>query len=173
MPESLRDNNLVARAYVQEHDIETVLDVGAGSGTYAKVLHGLVFDIDAVEVWRPYVKQFGLTDLYRDIVIGNVTDLAYAGWTPEQGVYDLVIFGDVLEHMTADDARTVWAWAKTVAKRGLISVPIVDWLQGHVHGNPFEKHVQDLVTVAEWQQALGPFDVTHVYDQTATFLKEF
>ncbi|MEI5032400.1 hypothetical protein RB201_04165 [Streptomyces sp. S1A(2023)] len=55
---------------------------------------------------------------------------------------DLVILGDVLEHMPREDAvalleRAVAAGAWNL----LVSVPIVESVQGEVDGNPHEAHV--------------------------------
>jgi hypothetical protein len=55
---------------------------------------------------------------------------------------DLVIFGDVLEHMERDDAVTLLQKAEAAgAWNVLVSLPIVDMPQDEVDGNPHEAHL--------------------------------
>lgn len=147
---------------------ESILDVGVGSGTYANLLRPH-YDgrIDGIEVWKPYVKTFQLDDKYDELFLGDVRHMHFLD-------YGLVIFGDVLEHMTLDDAKRVWwEYAGEWAGWGMISVPIVHYPQGAEFGNPYEEHVQDHLTVEDIVEHFGPFDHYEVYDVTATFFKEF
>lgn len=187
MPTSLRENDADVLSFVRDERIKTVLDVGAGAGTYGRLLAGATasgglaaITVDAIEVWAPYVEEYRLRDLYRDVHVRDVRELAAAdlalGETlPGEWVvtYDLIVFGDVLEHMTAAEADAVWRWAKGISRWGLISVPVVHWPQGPEHGNPYEVHVQDHLTVEGVRQGFGPFEREHVYGQTATFVARF
>jgi hypothetical protein len=56
---------------------------------------------------------------------------------------DLVIFGDVLEHMTKEESQMLVSQALTISKYVVISIPIVHSPQGAYGGNPFEIHVKD------------------------------
>lgn len=172
MPHSLRDNDEAVLAYVQAHGIKSMLDIGAGSGTYGRLLADLVPTRHAVEVWAEYLEEFALREVYDFILINDVRHLA-ALPDNDAMVYDLIIFGDVLEHMTAAEGLRVWAWAKRVARHGLISVPIVHWPQGEIDGNPYEAHVQDHLTADDYIEAYGPFDETYIFAETATFITEF
>lgn len=173
MPHSIRDNDHVVRDYVARKNIRTVLDIGAGSGTYARLLGGDVGRIDAVEAWEPYIDEYKLHDLYDTITVADVRTLARSIGYLAGTYYDLIIFGDIIEHMSTADGMHVWDWAKTVASHGLLSVPTVHWPQDHVGGNPYEAHVQDLLTVEDYEKTFGPFDEVYTYDQTATFLVQW
>lgn len=165
MPHSARENDEDVRRFVIDHDIDRVLDVGAGSGTYAHLL-GEFCHLDAIEVWQPYVEEYRLEDLYQNIC---VADVLWCVGMEAREKWDLVIFGDVLEHMSQEGALMVWNWAHTIARWGLISAPIVPFPQGTEHGNPYEAHVQEQMDLT----AFGPFDVQHNYLVTGTFIKEF
>jgi 2-polyprenyl-3-methyl-5-hydroxy-6-metoxy-1,4-benzoquinol methylase len=173
MPTSLRDNDEDVRGYVRRAGVRTALDVGAGSGTYANVLAGTGVVLDAVEVWLPYVIDYGLGEVYRSVTTADVRSLARVGYRPKHAPYDLVIFGDVLEHMSAEEGLAVWKWAATIADAGLISAPTVHWPQGAEGGNPHEAHVQDHLGADEWEAAFGPFDEVHQYEKTATMIRRF
>ena len=95
-------------------------------------------NIDAVEVWKPYIDEFDLVSRYN---IVHLTDIR--GWKDEQfAEYDVVIFGDVLEHMTKTEALRVWDAAST-ATHAAIAIPVVTYVQGPLHDNPYEEHVKD------------------------------
>lgn len=175
MPFSLRENNADVVAFVKEHGIKTALDVGPGFGTYARIITrdaGLKVTMDAIEIYEPYVEKFGLERLYRKVFINDIRDVATVNSGFPQVDYDLIIFGDVLEHLTADDSLFVWKWASEHAKYGIISVPIIHWPQGGTE-NPHEAHLQEHMEPKDIHRDYGPFLKTRIYSQTGTFFKEF
>lgn len=114
-----------------------VLDIGAGSGTYAKMFrnHHPARWI-AVEAWGPYIEQFNLSELYDDVIIADVRYLS--------AVYlmaDMVILGDVIEHMPKIDAIDVVNQVKKFSDSIIASIPVGDWPQGSVNGVPTEEHL--------------------------------
>lgn len=128
-----------------------VIDVGPGAGNYAKIIRQMGKDVPlvGVEIWAPYIKQFELEKLYTKVV---VSDVRYVNWSAvghtDVGGKPLFIFGDILEHMPAVDAKWVLVNAIQAPWRqhsGAIwlSVPIVHYPQGEHEGNPYEAHVVD------------------------------
>jgi len=117
---------------------EVVLDVGAGSGTYHDALKdsGYTGHIDALEIWQPYVNKFGLEKKYRKVYTEDVRMFSDFN-------YDVVIFGDILEHMTKEQALSVWDKVSSQANYALIAIPIIHYHQGELDGNPYEEHVKD------------------------------
>ncbi len=124
-------------ALAHDHPL-AVLDIGPGVGTYAKLLAGPeVGRITGVEIWEPYVTTYRLHDYYDEVIVGDAreVDLPSA---------DVVILGDVAEHMTEEDALALWDRAATAAQRAVyLSIPVVHYPQGHIEGNPHEHHVVD------------------------------
>jgi len=117
-----------------------VLDIGVGAGTYGRVLRELCpgVRLTGVEAWAPYVEEFDLHAIYDDLIIADVRHLDVL---PRA---DIVILGDVLEHMAEPDAVAVWAMARVAARKAVyLSIPIIRYPQGHLHGNPFEEHIVD------------------------------
>jgi SAM-dependent methyltransferase len=112
---------------------KTVLDVGAGEGTYLSLAHRRGQHWTAVESWEPYVAKYELEKRYDRVIRGDVRSIEW----PD---VDLVIFGDVLEHMTHADALAVWNEARKHSRYILLSIPIVPYPQGPVGGNPYEEH---------------------------------
>lgn len=167
MPSSIRENDKDVRSFVVAHQIRTILDVGCGQGTYADLLPD-VSAMDGFEVWHPYIKRFDLDSKYRDVYAIDVRKEPQLAHT-----YDLVIFGDVLEHMTREEAISVWKWASGFCKWGLISIPIIHYPQGAEEGNPYEEHIQEHVMPHEVKADYGPFDYVWLYRNTGTFIKRF
>lgn len=114
----------------------TILDVGAGWGKYRKLLP--VYKMDAVEIWQPYVKQDKLEKLYDKVFNIDVCDLHDIS-------YDVIIMGDVLEHIERERAIPLIERLKNSCKQLYVVVPY-QYHQGEVHGNKYEIHLQDDLT---------------------------
>lgn len=113
-----------------------VLDVGAGDGTYARLLADAPEGTTwlALEVHRPYVARYGLDELYDGVIVGDARRRRF----PE---VDVVILGDVIEHLEHADAVKVWKKARTAARRAVFaSIPLGEHPQGAVNGNEHERH---------------------------------
>jgi hypothetical protein len=110
-----------------------ILDVGPGAGKYGRLLKELLpsATVDAVEIFGPYVERFKLRELYRQVCIADVRMF-------DVSRYELVILGDVIEHMTAADAQTVISRCNGAI---VAQVPF-KWAQGESEGNPAERHLQ-------------------------------
>jgi len=124
---------------INEAGIQSILDVGAGSGTYSDAFSeaGMSFEIlNAIEVWQPYIEEFKLKNKYNFVYEGDVRD-------HDHFFYDLIIFGDILEHMSVSDALEVWNKVSKQADYAVISIPIIHYHQGEINGNPYERHVKD------------------------------
>lgn len=168
MPGSVRENDQFVRDFVQTHGIYKILDVGAGSGTYARLLEDLPVVLDAIEAWEPYINEYNLNMFYRDVHLVDVRDTEILKAFAKN--YDLVIFGDILEHMSEEDSVRVWSEAGSARWR-LASVPVIHYPQGAECGNPFEVHVQEHLTEPKMEELFGPFDYSKVFDITGTFIK--
>lgn len=169
MPGSIRENDRDVLEFVIENGIKTILDVGAGKGTYCRILHRVHgVTIDAVEIWEPYIDHYALRSRYREVFVTDARDLP-----PEAFAYDLVIFGDVLEHLSRPDALALWKQAAKSAAFGLISVPIIHYPQGEEWGNPYEVHQQEHLTPEQVREDYGPFYREWLYEVTGTFVAKF
>lgn len=117
----------------------SVLDVGAGSGTYYNLVGDYFSKMDAVEVFRPNIEKYRLEDKYRKVYCIDIKDFVY-----EQD-YDLIIFGDIIEHLTVEEAQKVLKEAKKHCREMLVAVPY-RYVQGVEEENVYEIHKQDDLT---------------------------
>lgn len=125
----------------------SVLDVGPGAGAWGQLIrqrwqHA---GISGVEIHGPYRDAFSLLDTYDNVVIGDArtVDWQAIADTHADGCFDLVIFGDVLEHMTYSEAVDVFTAARRVAHLVLVSLPVVPYPQDGTEENPHEAHVTE------------------------------
>ena len=150
MPFSSDSGKAAIRHAISRINPHNGLDVGAGSGTYAKMFPGIRWD--GVEIWEPYIEKYGLKDLYETIVVSDIRK-----WNPVNTTkrWDVAIAGDVLEHMTEDEARDVVANLMAFADYVIISIPLGHYPQGEYDGNPHEAHVVDDWTDGRVVQVFG------------------
>lgn len=139
MPHSVEEGKGWIRSYVEALWPKSVLDVGPGAGTYAKLLRGHVpyeCTFTGLEIFEPYVERYELNQLYDEIIVGDAREDVGVD------VYDVIILGDVLEHMSEAEAIMVWDRARATANRGVFaSLPIYGYEQGALEGNEHEAHL--------------------------------
>lgn len=157
-----------AIARIREISPSTVLDVGAGRGVYATILFPYLPQtiFDAIEVWQPYIDQYNLHSKYRNVFVEDAR-------VHEDFSYDLVIFGDVLEHMPEKDAVGLWNRVSQQATFGLISIPIIHMPQEEIDGNPYEIHEEE-----DWSTSLVLEKFSHIveyreFESTGVFIAYF
>ena len=119
----------------------TILDIGAGCGTYSDLIRGYGYKMDAVEIWEPYINQYGLKNKYGWVYEENVLKMPL----DVLGAYDFYILGDVLEHLSVEDAQWLMNFLKVRGKKYLVAVPYV-MEQGEHEGNVHETHLQPDLT---------------------------
>lgn len=115
-----------------------ILDVGPGYGTYGNLLKPEYTNVDAVEIWQPYVEQFNLRSIYQNIYISDILNFDYS-------TYNYLILGDVLEHISLSDAQLLISNITSSNKQCLVAVPYM-YPQGEHDGNIFETHLQPDLT---------------------------
>lgn len=110
-----------------------ILDVGACDGIWRQLLPE--YTMDAVEIHGPNADRL---HGYRKVFRRDVDELDYEH-------YDLIIFGDVIEHMDVEKAQRVLAYARPRCRDMVVAVPFL-YPQDAFGGNPWEKHLQPDLT---------------------------
>jgi hypothetical protein len=119
----------------------TILDIGAGCGTYSDLIRGYGYKMDAVEIWEPYITKYDLKNKYGWVYEENILNMPF----DVLGAYDFYILGDVLEHFSVEDAQWLMNFLKVRGKKYLVAVPYV-MEQGEHEGNIHETHLQPDLT---------------------------
>jgi hypothetical protein len=125
-----------------ERESPRVVDVGAGAGKWGKLIREATSGIEtppflvAIEIWVSYLVQFGLHQIYDEV---RVIDLRKVR---DWDTYDVVILGDVLEHLSLSDALDLVGRLRDGSKAAVyLTIPITDCPQeGEDWGNPHETH---------------------------------
>lgn len=119
-------------------DLETIIDFGAGEGTYSILGRHIAPNAKwtGVEIFEPYFGRYDLDQKYDFLLRADVRSFNSLPYT-------LGIFGDILEHLDPVDAiRTLFREASR-ARYLYVSVPIIPAPQGPSHGNNHEAHLHD------------------------------
>jgi 2-polyprenyl-3-methyl-5-hydroxy-6-metoxy-1,4-benzoquinol methylase len=168
MPYSAPENKEYTKQIVRNILPKTVIDVGAGAGIYGEIVRDIVPNshITAIEIWEPYIKQFNLKNKYDEVINKNINEVSSLEC-------DLIIFGDVLEHMYKKDAIEIWNKVSKTAKYGIISIPTVHCPQGEYDNNPYEIHLEEDWTVEDVLQSFSHIVEHQVFSITSVFLAKF
>ena len=127
--------NLIAKE-VRSHvpTNKRILDIGAGWGKYRFLLPE--YEMDAVDIFQPYVEENKLDAYYRNVYVQDASDFNYTHR------YGAVIMGDVLEHLDIEAAQRMVRNACMNADYVFIATPF-QMKQEAVGGNDHEAHIQD------------------------------
>lgn len=122
-----------------------ILDVGAGDGKWSHVLNPYFKNIDAVEIYPEYIRSHNLNEKYHKVYQVDIRDFNFEK-------YDVVIFGDVWEHLSKEDAQQWWSSNKMKVGELIIIVPFSYQQDGDGEfdlgsKNEFGKHHQSDLTV--------------------------
>ena len=115
-----------------------ILDVGAGEGTYYNLLGNIYKNMDAVEIFEPNIINYELKGKYKNVYNADIINFKY-------DYYDLIIFGDVIEHLDVKNAKKVLEYAYNRCYEMIIAVPY-EYEQGIEEENVYEIHKQPDLT---------------------------
>jgi hypothetical protein len=146
---------------------KTVIDVGAGAGAYVKLLRPYVpANYAAIEIYQKNVVQYKLKELYDDVWLDDVRNF-------KSLQADLIIFGDVLEHMTKEEAVSVWDVASKGCKYAILSIPVIHYPQGVIDGNHHETHIVDDWDNLKVWEAFKDITECKIGNETGVYLAKF
>jgi len=131
----------------------SVLDVGPGYGKYGRLLQMYAKQIDAVEIYEPMIEINGIDKVYDNVFISDICDFEF-------DYYDIIIFGDVLEHIDPDKAKKLLDRIYDKAKEIFIVVPYL-YEQDAFGGNPYEVHLQPDLTHELFLERYPKFKCLH------------
>lgn len=126
-----------------------ILDVGPYDGKWHYLLPE--YKMDGVEIFKQNYDNLKGLQIYKNLYFQNVKFFEYY-------FYDLIIFGDVIEHMTPEDAKAVLDYAWPKCKDMIVAVPFL-YKQGAIYGNPYEIHIQDDLTFDLFNERYPGFSV--------------
>lgn len=128
---------------------QTILDVGVGFGRWGILFREFLeiwesnrYDgnwqrrIEGIEIFPGYIKEYHRY-FYDEIHLGNALE-----FLKTSGIsYDLINFGDVIEHFEKAEGEEMLKLAVEKARFVLINIPIGKyWAQEGTKENPFEAH---------------------------------
>jgi len=142
----------------------TILDVGAGEGTYYNLLHDYFKNMYAVEVFEPNIDKYELKSKYKVVINANIKDFEY-------NFCDIIIFGDVLEHLEVNEAQKVLEYAYNRCNELIVAVPY-QMPQGIEEDNVYEIHKQDDLTPEIMLQRYPMLKLLHKNTKYGYYVKD-
>jgi hypothetical protein len=131
---------------------ESILDVGVGFGRWGFAAREFLeawsgrplmsqwrLRVDGIEAFSASIAPYHRT-IYNHLYEGEALEVM----TAFREQYDLVIFGDVLEHFTQERARRVLRRATEISRYVMLVLPLgSEWPQDEQYGNVFERHLSE------------------------------
>ncbi len=141
----------LAKRLIKKCQDNSILDVGAGSGTYSDLLRSKLpgTEFTALEVWEPYLSEFHLENKYNAILPIDVRQ-----FTPDTK-YGITLLGNVLEYMNKEEAVEVYRKLVAASHFVILSIPLIQYPQDPSRDNPYEKQQK-----SDWshEEVLATFD---------------
>lgn len=137
MPHSAKTFDHILTEHIKKLNPNTILDVGAGSGKYGKLCKDIGFtNIDCLEPTANYITDYNLQDIYKTIYPYNVLEFITH---KHKFQYDVVIFGDVLEHLFRSQVIDILDYFLYKSKWIIVIWPN-NMPQDDYGNNPYEIH---------------------------------
>ena len=159
---------MAGKAAVRDYIVSTMpkgsvcLDVGACDGVWYDLLKNHLA-MDAIEIYEPNIITHDLKKKYVNVYNADIRGFNYRK-------YNLIIFGDVIEHMSVDDAQAVLAYAYNRADEIIVAVPFL-YKQGAIYGNIYERHIQDDLTHGIFMKRYPGFVPLYLFDSYGYYRK--
>ena len=131
-----------------------ILDVGPGRGIYGSLLKEK-FIVDCVEIFPRYITDYNLKEIYNKIYISDILNFDYSD-------YDLIIMGDVLEHINLQSAQKLINDICEKNIKVIVAVPY-NYEQGEWEGNIYETHLQPDLTTENMKVRYSNLEIIYNY----------
>lgn len=142
----------------------SILDVGAGSGTYAHLFNGHFSELDGIEPFAPYIDEYHLKDLYKNIFNENVVNFEF-------DYYEFIILGDVLEHIEESQGIALVERMYDKCRDMMICIPF-NSEQGVHFDNTYEIHLQSHLTNESFLEKYKGFRPLCLRDDYGVYIKD-
>ena len=117
----------------------TILDVGPMDGRWSYQLRDNFSNMDAIEIFAPYIEQFNLKEKYNNVFCEDIRTFEFEH-------YDIIILGDVLEHLPIIDAQKLVKRLSSKCNQ-LVAVVPYEYPQDKYDNNEYQIHHQEDLTV--------------------------
>ena len=97
------------------HPGEKMLNVGAGQGSFTRLLEKRGFNVVSSDVTEPALEVLR-TRVHGEVVLADMTDLPF-----DDGVFEAVVAGEVIEHID-DDRRALSEAARVLRPGGVLAL---------------------------------------------------
>lgn len=165
MPSSSGKGRPFIGRHLKEIRPQKILDVGCGKGNLPKRYRKSGQTWTGIEIFKPYIKEYKLHQRYEQV---RCEDARVADFGTD--TFDLVFLGDVLEHMTYEEAQDVLRRALIAAPVAIVSIPVGYYPQGTVNGNMHERHITNYWDAKKVREKFGEYTDFAITPPIGTFI---
>lgn len=144
----------------------SILDIGCGEGGYYKLLQDTNFinRMEAVEACVEGVEAWGIRNMYKEVHVTDIREFEFDH-------YDLIIMGDILEHLSVEDAQKVLSYVLPRCNDIIVAVPY-ELPQGPLHKNEYEAHIQGDLTPENFLERYPDLEPVLIYKSYGYYHKK-
>ena len=144
----------------------TILDVGAGEGTYYNYLGDYFKEIYAIEIFKPNIDKYELEKKYSKVYNIDIRNFNFNDY-----FYDIIIFGDIIEHLEVNEAQDVLKNAYNRCEEMIVAVPY-KLEQDECYGNVYEIHKQPDLTPENMLERYPMLKLLYSNDEYGYYVKD-
>lgn len=134
-------NKYVLKLLPEDLDNLIMLDVGCGRGEWGRILRAKKRGsprLIGIDIWRPHLENLCRTKVYSDLITADAPNLPL-----KDKCVDISLACEILEHLTKNAGYTLIRELERVSRRAIIVSTPLNWPQGEIYGNPYEKHISE------------------------------
>ena len=109
------------------------------------------YNVEAIEIFQPYIEKYNLKSMYKEVYYVDAIDFDYSNKN-----YKLIILGDIIEHLSEEQARVLLNKLFLYTDNIIISVPY-NSVQGEEYGNIHEIHLQPALNKERFEELYPEF----------------
>jgi ubiquinone/menaquinone biosynthesis C-methylase UbiE len=134
-------NDLILKLLPEDLHGVVILDVACGYGDWGFLMRTRKNDapyLVGIDIWSHHLKRLSALRVYDQLVRVCIPYLPF-----REKSFDICLACEILEHLSKSASRQLLRELERITKRIIIVSTPLDWPQGEIYSNPYERHVSE------------------------------